>query len=191
MKRALYFLLLIGLVPTLLANQGDSDLVKKALDIHDRVEEQELVYHFGYGSNLSTKFLRKYCPNAKSVMKAYLPNYRVEFRFYSESREGGISSIIEFPGAMTHGIIYSMPKKEMDELDIIESVPEGLYTRETFLVLGEDGKWHKADLYRVADPQGSFAPAKSYLELMLEGAREHKMDPKFIKWLESMWRTAK
>jgi hypothetical protein len=32
---------------------------------------------------------------------------------------------------MTHGIIYSMPKKEMDELDIIESVPEGLYTRET------------------------------------------------------------
>jgi hypothetical protein len=66
-------------------------------------------------------------------MKAYLRNYRLEFRFYSESRDGRISSIIEFPGALTHGIIYSMPKDEMDELDIIESVPEGLYARETFL----------------------------------------------------------
>ncbi|UCE39898.1 MAG: membrane dipeptidase [Candidatus Aminicenantes bacterium] len=148
--------------------------------------EKDLVYHFGYGSNLSTKFLRQSCPNVKPVMKAYLPNFRVEFRFYSKTREGGISSIIEYPGEMTHGIIYSMPKKEMDELDIVESVPEGLYTRETFLVLGEDGKWHKADLYRVANPQGPFAPAKSYLRLMLEGAREHKMDPKFILWLESL-----
>jgi membrane dipeptidase len=48
--------------------------------------EKDLVYHFGYGSNLFTKFLRQYCPNVKPVMKACLPNYRVEFRFYSESR---------------------------------------------------------------------------------------------------------
>ena len=143
--------------------------------------DTDLVYHFGYGSNLSTKFLQQYCPNVKPIMKASLSNYRVEFRFYSESRQGGISSIIEYPGEMTYCIIYSMPKKEMDELDVVESVHEGLYTRETFLVFGEDGKWHKADLYRVTHPQGPFAPAKSYLQLMLEGAREHKMDPKFIK----------
>jgi hypothetical protein len=84
-----------------------------------------------------------------------------------------------------------MEQGGVDELDVVESVPEGLYTRETFMVLGEDGKWHKADLYRVANPQGPFAPAKSYLELMLEGAREHKMDSEFIKWLESMWDAAK
>jgi len=152
---------------------------------------EDLVYHFGYGSNLSSKFLRQYCPGLETVMKAYLPNYQVEFRFYSTKREGGISSIIEKPGALTHGIIYSIPRKEMDALDIIESVPEGLYTRETFLVLGEDGEWHEADLYRVAEPQGPFAPAKEYLELMLEGAREHNMDPGLIKWLESMYQVAK
>ena len=89
----------------------------------------DIVYHFGYGSNLSTKFLQQYCPNVKPIMKAYLSNYRVEFRFYSESRQGGISSIMEYPGEMTYGIIYSMPKKEMDDLDVVESVPEGLYTR--------------------------------------------------------------
>jgi cation transport regulator ChaC len=188
MKRVILFLLFVASALILPAQQSADDPT-----VHEMFQatDEDLVYHFGYGSNLSMKFLQKYCPRVKPVMKAYLPNYRVEFRFYSESREGGISSIIEFPGGMTHGVIYSMPKEEMDDLDIVESVPEGLYKRETFLVLGEDGTLHKADLYRVVDPQGPFAPAKSYLELMLEGAREHQMDPKFIKWLESMWRAVK
>jgi len=37
MKRAFYFLLLIGLALAVSAHQGENDLVKKALDIHDRV----------------------------------------------------------------------------------------------------------------------------------------------------------
>jgi hypothetical protein len=121
-------------------------------------------------------------------MKADLPNYRVEFRYYSENRQGGISSIMEAPGEWTHGVIYTMPKAEMDSLDILESVPEGLYTRETFLVYGEDGDWHEADLYRVADPKGPFTPAASYLDLMIEGAREHGLDSAYVANLEAMRR---
>jgi cation transport regulator ChaC len=152
------------------------------------VVDSNLVYHFGYGSNLSGRFMREHCPNVQFVMKGYLPNYRVEFRFYSENRKGGISSIMEAPGEMTHGVIYSMPKKEMEDLDVLESVPEGLYKRETFLVLGDDGKWLEADLYRVSNPEGPFTPAKSYLDLMIEGAREHGLDPDYIEKLESMRR---
>ena len=38
--------------------------------------------HYAYGSNLSYTFLKGYyCPSAKFVMKASLPNFRVEFRF--------------------------------------------------------------------------------------------------------------
>ena len=40
--------------------------------------------HYAYGSNLSPTFLKGYCPSAKFVMKAYLSNFRVEFRFYSQ-----------------------------------------------------------------------------------------------------------
>ena len=148
-----------------------------------------MVWHFGYGSNLSSRFLREHCPSVKPVMKAYLPNYRVEFRYYSNNRQGGISSIMEAPGEMTYGVIYEMPTKEMDDLDVLESVPEGLYTRETFLVLGEDGEWHEGDLYRVANPEGPFTPAASYLDLMIEGAREHGLDTDFLKKLEAMRRS--
>ena len=47
------------------------------------------MYHFGYGSNLNLEFLRGYCPGAQFVMRAYLPNYEVQFRFWSERRKGG------------------------------------------------------------------------------------------------------
>lgn len=75
-----------------------------------------------------------------------------------------------------NGVIYAISRRGIEELDILESIPSGLYKQETFLVLGEDGAWHQADLYRVATPTGPYPPAPSYLDLMIEGAREHDLD---------------
>jgi gamma-glutamylcyclotransferase (GGCT)/AIG2-like uncharacterized protein YtfP len=145
------------------------------------------MYYYAYGSNLSTRYVRHYCPSAAFVMRADLPNYRVEFRHYSENRQGGISSIVEAPGQLVRGVIYDITEEELIELDILEGVPEGLYTRDTFLVQGEDGQWHEADLYRVAKPTGPYQPSKAYLDDMIEGAREHDLAPKYIEELIA-WR---
>jgi hypothetical protein len=139
--------------------------------------------HFAYGSNLSAKFLRQLCPTAVFQMKAELPNFRIAFPFYSQKRQGGISSIISAPGEIVRGVLYEVTQQEMEEKDVAESVPQGLYVRETYLVLGEDRRWHSADLYRCAKPTGPYTPARSYVELMLEGAEEHQLDPNYIKEL--------
>ena len=123
-----------------------------------------LMYYLGYGSNLSTEFIKPYCPSAKFVMRAVLPNFRIEFRRYSENLSGGISTIMEAPGEMVYGVIYDVPLKEIEELDILEDVPDGIYKRETFLVLGEKKEWCKADLYRVVKPEGPFTPSKTYMK---------------------------
>lgn len=145
------------------------------------------MYHFGYGSNLNIQFLRKYVPSAEYMMKAYLPNYEVQFRFWSKNRDGGISTIIENPGKLVHGVIYEVDTGEMEELDKLESVPQGLYKREPFLVLGEDHKWHMADLYRVTKPKGPFTPSRSYVELMLSGAKEHEIASEYLKIIEAIY----
>jgi len=145
------------------------------------------MFHFGYGSNLNQGFLHEYVSSAEFVMKAYLPNYEVQFRFWSKKRQGGISSIIEKPGGLVHGVIYECDEKELVELDILESVPIGLYKRETFKVLGEDKKWHLADLYRVAKPKGPFTPSRGYVELMLSGALEHGLDPEYVRVIEAIY----
>ena len=142
-----------------------------------------LMLHFAYGSSLSAKFLRQLCPTAVFQMKAELPNFRITFPCYSQKRQGGISSIIPAPGEIVRGVLYEVNLREMEEKDVAESVPQGLYVRETYLVLGEDKRWHSADLYRCAKPTGPYTPARSYVELMLEGAEEHHLDPNYIKEL--------
>jgi gamma-glutamylcyclotransferase (GGCT)/AIG2-like uncharacterized protein YtfP len=143
--------------------------------------------HFGYGSNLNQGFLRDYCPSANFIMRAFLPNYQVQFRFWSKRRQGGISTIIEKPGELVHGVVYEISSSDLKKLDILESVPQGLYSRNEFLVLGEDRKWHTVDLYRVINPQGPFTPSRSYVKLMLEGAREHNLDPDYIRKIENIY----
>lgn len=159
------------------------DLYGNMWDLVELKERKTTMRYFAYGSNLSTRYIRTYCPSATFVMKANLSNYRVEFRHYSENRQGGLSSIIEAPGELVQGVIYEVPEEEIEELDILESVPEGLYRRDTFLVMGEDGMWHKADLYRVANPSGPYPPSKGYLEDMIEGAQEHGLEPEYIEKL--------
>lgn len=144
------------------------------------------MYYYAYGSNLSSRYIRDYCPSASFVMQADLPNFQVEFRHYSENRQGGISSIIEAPGQLVQGVIYEVPEEELIELDILESVPEGLYRRDTFLILGRDGLWHKADLYRVTNPTGPYSPSKEYLEDMIEGAQEHGLTAEYIAKLVAL-----
>jgi gamma-glutamylcyclotransferase (GGCT)/AIG2-like uncharacterized protein YtfP len=142
--------------------------------------------HFGYGSNLSIKAVHEDLnPNAKYVMKGFLPNFEVAWPMPSGETEGAAySGIMEAPGDMVHGALYEMTEQELIAMDNLEDCYKDTYKRETFLVLGEDGKWHEADLYRVVDPQGPFAPERSYVEIMLEGARDLKIDPEYIKKIE-------
>lgn len=148
------------------------------------------MFHFGYGSNLSSAFVKeKLIPNAKFVMKGYLPNFEIQFPFWSEEVQGGYSGIMEAPGELVQGAIYEVTEQELIDLDDLD-VYKDLYRRETFLVLGEDGKFHSADLYRVIDPKGPFPPSRAYVEIMLTGARELGLDPDYIAKIEGFHRLA-
>ena len=139
------------------------------------------MFNFAYGSNLSLPYLHEYCPSAKFVMRAWLPNFTLDFLRFSTDMQGGISSLKEAPGELLHGVIYDISEKEILELDILEDIPLGLYRRDTYLVLGDDGAWHHADLYRVVTPTGPYEPAIQYLDYMINGATDHGLDPAYIK----------
>lgn len=144
----------------------------------------DVIRNFAYGSNTALRYIREYCPSASLVMRASLPNYRIEFRRYSENLAGGISTIIANPGYLVHGVLYDISRKDIEALDELEDVPLGIYVRETMLVLGEDGGWHAADLYRVAKPDGPYTPSRQYVEYMLEGAREHEQPEAYVANIE-------
>jgi hypothetical protein len=93
---------------------------------------------------------------------------------------------MEAPGDLVEGVLFRVRRAELAALDDLENLGEGLYRRQTFLVLGADGAWHPADLYRVARPAGPFAVAPAYLAWMLEGAREHGLPGDYITRLEAL-----
>lgn len=92
------------------------------------------------------------------------------------------------PGELVHGVIYKVLEKELSELDILESVPQGFYKREAFLVLREDGRWHRVDLDRVTDSRRQFPPARSYVEQMLTGKKQHGLDSEYIRKIKSFFK---
>jgi gamma-glutamylcyclotransferase (GGCT)/AIG2-like uncharacterized protein YtfP len=85
------------------------------------------------------------------------------------------------------GVVYSIAKEELHDLDVLEGVPEDRYRREIYLVLGEGGEWYKAYLYRLTNPSGPYRPAESYLDDMIEGAQAHGLDAEYTQHLIS-WR---
>mgnify|MGYP000050046407 CR=1 FL=1 len=148
------------------------------------------MYHFGYGSNLSFEYTKDMLPSAKIAMKAFLPNFSIQFQVWSKVRQGGLSNVAFDPGKIVHGAIFEVTEEEMASLDEREGYYKGQYLRETFQVLGEDRKLYPAELYRAIDPQGPFTPSKSYVEIMLKGAKERKLDPEYIKTFEKFYEQA-
>jgi len=149
-------------------------------------DNDDVIYYFGYGSNLNEDYMRQWTPSLKFVSLARLPNFEIQFRKYSTDLKGGISSIIEKPGGMVQGVVYTIEKLEMEALDILEDVPLGIYKRETFKVVAEDGTWYNADLYRVVNPKGPFTPSVKYLGYMIKGAKAQGINQPWIDYLESL-----
>jgi cation transport regulator ChaC len=88
---------------------------------------------------------------------------------------------------VVHGVLYDLSPEEMAYLDTIEDVPQGHYYRQTVAVVDEKGRILQAEVYRTTHPAGPFTPTRRYVGLMLKGAREHGLDPAYIRTLEDLY----
>jgi len=142
--------------------------------------------YFAYASFLSSEVLREHCASARFVTRAYLLNFEVDFTYMSKTRNCGVASVEPAPGKIAKGVVYDVPEEEMEHLDVVEAVPQGHYYRETCLLVDEKGKFIRADTYRATEPKGPFTPSREYVGLMLNGAKEHTMDPEYIEHLQTL-----
>ena len=143
--------------------------------------------YFSYGSFLDSETLKKHCSGARFVSRAILPNFEVQFNFFSKTYNGGVTGVEPSPGKMVHGVIYDLSLEELKHLDSIEGIPQGIYYRQKVLVVNEQGRLLTAETYRTTNPEGPFTPTKKYLELMLKGANEHALNTDYIKELEKLF----
>jgi len=145
--------------------------------------------YFSYGSFLDSETLRKHCPSAEFVSRAVLPDFEIQFNFMSKTYGGGVTGVEPAPGVIVRGVVYDVPMEELEYLDAIEGVPQGIYYRQKVQVIDEKGNLMEAETYRTTDPKGPYAPTRRYLGLMIKGAKEHGLDPDYIEELEELYAT--
>ena len=142
--------------------------------------------YFSYGSFLDSATLKRHCPKAVYKGVALLPNWEVQFNFLSRTYNGGVTGIEPAVAKLVRGVLYEVSNEELLHLDSIEGIPDGIYYRQTLYVVEEQGKMTKAATYRTTNPKGPFKPTKKYLGLMISGAKEHGLDPGYVKELEAI-----
>ncbi len=145
--------------------------------------------YFSYGSFMDSETLRRHAPSARFITRAVLPNYEVQFNFLSKTYSGGVTGIEHAPGKLTRGVVFDVSHEDLQHLDTIEGVPQGIYYRKNIIVVDEAGKLLEAETYRTTDPKGPFKTTRRYLGLMLEGAKEHGFDPGYVRELEELFAT--
>ena len=142
--------------------------------------------YFTYGSFMDASNLRKHTPSAEFVCKAMIPNWEVQFNYYSRNYGGGVTGIEPALNKLVRGAVYEIPPDEMEHLDTVEGVLGGTYYRHPIMVVSEAGETMIAHVYRTTNPRGPFKPTKKYLRFMVDGAKALCLPAGYIVELEAV-----
>ena len=122
--------------------------------------------YFAYGMNTNLAQMAQRCPNAKSLGKAVL--YGHEFRFARHA------DIVENPDFATQGVLWEItPDCEMS-LDALEGYPT--YYLKKIVNVFYNGNIVKAMVYYMTGENIDEYPGDGYLEMLMEGYKEHNID---------------
>ena len=138
--------------------------------------------YFAYGSNLCPAQMAKRCPGGQALGQAALHDWRflINTRTYA--------TIEAQPGAVTHGVLWSLTPGHIAALDRYEAVAEGMYDKAR-LIVQENGEPVEALVYidPVCDPG---RPTPDYLRTILDGAAHFGLPPGYLAGLARDWGAA-
>lgn len=152
-----------------------------------------MFHYFGFGSNMSILSLRAKGVEPLASQRAVLPGWRLRFNVqHFFQHEGGVGNIEHtgHPGDRVLGVLHECPDEALEQLDAAEAYGHG-YDRIEVKVESPDH--HRAGSRRtipaltyIGMPQfidNQRRPSRRYLNILLAGAREAKLDEDYIQAL--------
>ena len=145
--------------------------------------------YFAYGSNLNFADLQRWCIDhdvppleLQKVGMAELPDHRLAFSVFSQSRNGGVLDIRESIGRCVEGVLFEVSAEQLAILDRKEGAPS-VYQRQTVIVIDSNGKLVRAVTYRVVPDNAEpyVRPSEEYLEVVKAGYRSFGISTSGLK----------
>lgn len=136
------------------------------------------MHYFAYGSCMDRESFSRTVgkENFEILGAAILPDYRLAFNLYSESRRGGVADIVSSPGERVEGVLYRLKPEALPPLDDREGVYLGRYQRINVNVLWQ-GRAIPAMTYTVVGKHPEeIPPSIEYARLIYNGARQQLSD---------------
>ena len=140
---------------------------------------------FAYGSNMLSRRLQARVPSAFAVSPGELRGFRLTFDKLGADGSGKARIASSADGAdRVFGVLFRVQTAELPLLDRIE----GNYERETVEVIARWGHTLRAHTYfaRPEAIRAELLPFEWYRDLVAAGAREHRLPPEHVLWLECL-----
>lgn len=147
--------------------------------------------YFGYGSNMLDSILANKGCRVLSSTNAILKDYILLFNLKAKSLiEPSYANLEKRTGAEVHGVLYEMDEEDMMRMDAFEGGGRS-YIREVVRLTTYDGREVEGSAYICYpnNPAGvqleECPPSQRYLNVLITGAKQHKLKEEYIKWLEN------
>lgn len=145
--------------------------------------------YFAFGSNMLTARITKRCASAKPAGTALLHGHVLRFHKRSKLDGTGKANAL-WTGQqldVVRGVLFELTAAELTALDKNEGCGKG-YDRLPIVVLRHDGAEVTAWIY-VATPDAiddQLKPTADYLQLVVDGAKEHGLQAEYVRELEEI-----
>jgi hypothetical protein len=146
-------------------------------------------FYFAYGSSMSTDRFRERLGWSKLDARKFVDStdpqtcvvhgYRLVFNKPDAQGRNATSNLVPSPDDSVEGVLYRLTDLQLDFLDRSEAG----YRRQTITAKAGD-KTVQAQAYVAVSTDDSLKPTKAYLQLVVEGAREHQLSASYIERLE-------
>ena len=126
--------------------------------------------YFAYGSNLNLFQMKRRCKDSVFLKKYELKGYKLNFR--SKYRAADIE---KSKNSLVPGALFEISKSDEKKLDLYEDFPI-LYKKHYFIY-----KNKKVMTYEMVRKTPFTFPREKYLNTIIQGYRDCKLDTKFLK----------
>ena len=126
--------------------------------------------YFAYGSNLNLFQMKKRCKDSKFLKTLILNNFKLTFRSFYRAAD-----IEPKKNSIVPGALFNISKSDEKKLDLYEDFPI-LYKKHYFIYNGK-----KVMTYEMVRKTPFTFPREKYLNTIIQGYRDCKLDIKFLK----------
>lgn len=151
--------------------------------------------YFAYGSNMDSNDFVRWCtrnscevPKFSDTEPAILKKYKLDFNYYSTSRQSGAANIMPEPSQSVYGLVSEISETDMAIVSKKEGFPSYYEKINVTIETLAGVTMHNVVTFKAtrAREKSSFQPpSRYYLDLILANARSHGFPSHYIKELES------